>query len=229
MLMENGMRRRRSMLTRLALALAAVALTSVAVVSSASAEAVTVKKAWYPGFAAPETPERLNKVGVIKVVPMKEGGAKNVLVLEPGTSAGAGYFVPLATWVVESTTGWQVWAVERRENRLENQSELNKAKKGEVTPEALFNYYLGYLTKPGVKPHLNPLTEASAIADGARQWGMNVAVEDLHVPSATSCRSWKGCRQKQVSVTGGTDTQRCGMTPRRAGPLRSALRASLPA
>jgi hypothetical protein len=37
---------------------------------------------WMAGFAAPGTPAKYNKVGVIKVGP---AGAKNVLVLEPGT------------------------------------------------------------------------------------------------------------------------------------------------
>jgi hypothetical protein len=65
------------------------------------------------GFAAPGTPPKYNKVGVIKIGP---ASAKNVLVLEPGTSAGATYFVPLAKWIVSKTKGWQVWSVERREN-----------------------------------------------------------------------------------------------------------------
>ena len=58
---------------------------------------------------------------------------KNVLVLEPGTSAGSAYFVPLAKWIVASAPGWQVWSVERRENLLEDQSELDRFKQGKVT------------------------------------------------------------------------------------------------
>src|SRR5690348_6530952 len=60
------------------------------------------------GFAAPGTPAQYNKVGVIKV---GAASAKNVLVLEPGTSAGSAYFVPLAQWIVEKSPDWQVWAV----------------------------------------------------------------------------------------------------------------------
>jgi len=100
----------------------------------------------------------LDKIGIIKIKPMG-GGAKNVLVLEPGTSAAAAYFVPFAKSLVEATPGWQVWAVERRENFLENQEELTKYKFGELPgeqenanteqdetpPEQFFNYYLGYL------------------------------------------------------------------------------------
>ncbi len=160
-------------------ALAAL-LAVLALAPSAGANGTLIRKSWYPGFEAPNTPARLDKVGVIKVAPATRPQAKNVLVLEPGTSAGAAYFVPFAKWLVENTHGWQVWSVERRENKLERQGELNKAKKGEVTPTELFNYYLGYLTNGGKPPHLMPVTEKAAVADGAREWGMNVAVQDLH-------------------------------------------------
>ncbi len=99
----------------------------------------------------------LNKVGIIEIRPKES--APNVLVLEPGTSAAAAYFVPFAKSLVASTHHWQVWAVERRENFLENQTELTKYKFGELPaeqenpntkedetpPEQFFNYYLGYL------------------------------------------------------------------------------------
>src|SRR2546423_3445183 len=91
------------------------------------AAAGALKVTWTRGSAAPGTPSRYDKVGVIKVGPAK---AKNVLVLVPGTSAGAGYFVPLAQWLVSKLPGWQVWSEERRENLLEDQSVLNLAKHG---------------------------------------------------------------------------------------------------
>jgi pimeloyl-ACP methyl ester carboxylesterase len=159
-----------SRLIRAALAAFAVMWASLAVASSASAT-VPVTQTFMPGFAAPETPARLNQVGVIKIGSPQ---AKNVLVLEPGTSAGAGYFVPFAKSVVEHTTGWQVWSVERRQNLLEDQSVLNEAKRGEVTPLELYNYYLG----PPSTHHFIPVQDSSV--PFARQWGMNVAVEDLH-------------------------------------------------
>ncbi len=62
--------------------------------------------------------------------------AKNVLVLNPGTSASAAYFAPLARDLTSKAPGWQVWAVERRENLLEDQSVFDRAKRGEVTPKA---------------------------------------------------------------------------------------------
>jgi pimeloyl-ACP methyl ester carboxylesterase len=128
------------------------------------------------GYDAPGTPAQYNKVGIIKVGP---SGAKNVLVLEPGTSAAASYFVPLAKWIVSKTSDWQVWAVQRRENLLEDQSELNLYKDHEATSTQLFDYYLGYLTNHSITHHYQPV--ANATVEFAKQWGMNVAVQDLHV------------------------------------------------
>ena len=128
------------------------------------------------GYDAPGTPGRYNKVGVIKVGP---SGAKNVLVLEPGTSAAAAYFVPLAKWVVSKASGWQVWSVERRENLLEDQSELNLYKEHRATTTQLFDYYLGYLKDPSISHHYQPV--ANSTVEFAKQWGTNVAVQDLHV------------------------------------------------
>src|SRR5919198_2866003 len=72
------------------------------------------------GFDDPATPDNLDRVGVLKVGSER---ARNVLVLNPGTSAGAGYFVPLAEDIVRQTRGrWQVWSVERRGNQLEDHS-----------------------------------------------------------------------------------------------------------
>ena len=102
------------------------------------------------GFAAPGTPAKYDKVGVIKVGPRS---AKNVLVLAPGTSAGAAYFVPLAQWIVSKLPGWQVWSEERRENLLEDQSVLNLAKHGKASAQTVFDYYLGYITDQSVTRH----------------------------------------------------------------------------
>jgi len=157
----------------LTMALAVLAALVPTAASSAPAPALAVT--WMTGYAAPGTPAQYNKVGVIKVGP---SSARNVLVLEPGTSAGSAYFVPLAKWIVSKASGWQVWSVERRENLLEDQSELSRFKAGTATSTQLYNYYLGYLKDPSVTPHFQ-LIPNSTVAF-AKDWGMNVAVEDLH-------------------------------------------------
>jgi len=127
-----------------------------------------------PGLGTVE----LNKVGIVKIAPTGRK-ARNVLVLEPGTSAAAAYFVPFAKSLVEATTGWQVWAVERRQNFLENQKELTKYKRHKVTSQEFFDYYFGYLVGAQIRHHYEPLKPSSVAF--AKQWGMSVAVEDLKV------------------------------------------------
>jgi pimeloyl-ACP methyl ester carboxylesterase len=131
---------------------------------------------WMAGYAAPGTPAQYDRVGVIKIGART---AKNVLVLEPGTSAGSAYFVPLAKWIVSTLPGWQVWSVERRENLLEDQSELNQFKQGKATATQLYNYYLGYLKNPSITDHFQTIPNSSV--EFAKSWGMAVAVQDLHV------------------------------------------------
>ena len=127
------------------------------------------------GFKSPGTPAKYNKVGILKVGSKK---ARNVLVLNPGTSASAAYFAPLAKDVASQAKGWQVWAVERRENLLEDHSVLNRAKAGE-----------GH--RPGAvrllprlhhrHEHHRPLpVHPGADVSYAREWGMNTEIEDLH-------------------------------------------------
>ncbi|HXD66522.1 MAG TPA: hypothetical protein VNV17_18005 [Solirubrobacteraceae bacterium] len=163
--MARGIRRLRG-------AMLAMAVICLAAAAPASAK---LGVTWMKGYAAPGTPAKYNKVGVIKVGSRQ---ARNVLVLEPGTSAGAGYFVPLAQWIVSRAPGWQVWAVERRENLLEDQSELNLAKQDKVSVTQMFNYYLGYLADPSITQHIHPVPDSAV--PFARQWGLKVAVEDLH-------------------------------------------------
>jgi pimeloyl-ACP methyl ester carboxylesterase len=141
---------------------------------AAAGAAVPVSTEFMPGYVSPGTPESLDKVGVIKV---GQPSAKNVLVLEPGTSAAGAYFVPFAKWVAETVPGWQVWAVVRRESLLEDQSVLNLAKEGKATTEELFNFYIGWVSNPAIEHHLKLNHNADTFAD---QWGMKVAVEDLH-------------------------------------------------
>jgi pimeloyl-ACP methyl ester carboxylesterase len=151
------------------------ALAALALFAS-SAQAGELHIHWMRGFNAPGTPARYNKVGVLEVGPRS---AHNVLVLEPGTSAGSAYFLPLAQWLVSRVHGWQVWSVERRENLLEDQSRLNLAKSGRASATAVFDYYLGWLIPSAYSgPHMRLLSDAKV--KFAKQWGMKVAVEDLH-------------------------------------------------
>jgi pimeloyl-ACP methyl ester carboxylesterase len=151
----------------------AIVLLGLALAPTASAK-VRVSFERLKGFDAPGTPAKYDKVGALKVGPKN---ARNVLILNPGTSASAAYFVPLAKDVVTRAKGWQVWAVERRENLLEDHSMFNKAKAGTATSQQVFDYYLGHLTDPSISPAFQSIpTEDVAFA---RNWGMRVEVEDI--------------------------------------------------
>ncbi len=126
-------------------------------------------------YASPGTPARYDKVGVIKVGSPR---ARNVLVLEPGTSAAAAYFVPLAQWVTRTVPGWQVWAVQRRESLLEDQSVLDLAKRHKASTTEVFNYYLGFLADKSVTHHM-PNRYLTLSPPYAKRWGMTVAVNDV--------------------------------------------------
>jgi pimeloyl-ACP methyl ester carboxylesterase len=152
--------------------LLAFAVLACAVFAAPAAGAVRFDR--LDGFRAPGTPDRLNKVGVLKIGPPK---APNVLILNPGTSAGSAYFAPLARLIAARAKGWQVWAVERRENLLEDHSVANRVKTRKATPKRLFEYYLGYLTDSSIASHYNAVPDADV--PFARRWGMRVAVEDL--------------------------------------------------
>jgi pimeloyl-ACP methyl ester carboxylesterase len=144
---------------------------------------VPIKFKTMAGFPSPGTPSNLNVVGVLKTGDPK---AQNVLVLNPGTSASAAYFEPLAKSIVKVLPDWQVWAVERRENYLEDQSELNLLKEGKVGPTDFFNYYLGYLSNSSVTNHYQPVQDSQV--PFARDWGMNTEINDLRVVAKAAAR-----------------------------------------
>jgi pimeloyl-ACP methyl ester carboxylesterase len=156
-------------------AVVGIAAAALAFAPSASAK-VHVSFERMKGYNEPSTPSKYDKVGVIKVYGPPT--ARNVLVLNPGTSASASYFVPLGRDVVKRAPNWQVWAVERRENLLEDQSMFNKAKAGKATPQQVFDYYLGYLTDSSIKKHIKKVDDAKVAF--ARNWGMNTEMQDLH-------------------------------------------------
>jgi hypothetical protein len=159
---------------RLVLLAALAAASAVAILPPATSAAAKVRFERIKGFDARETPARYDRVGVLEVGPRR---APNILVLNPGTSASAAYFAPLAKTVVRKADGWQVWAVERRENLLEDHSVLNRAKRGRANGQELFDYYLGFLADSSISPHFELIPDADV--GFAREWGMRVEIEDL--------------------------------------------------
>ncbi len=147
--------RRRLLITGLAVTAAVAATTGPA---GARERVVTLR-----GYDAPG-PARYDTVRVLQMGPRT---ARHVLLLEPGTSAGAPYFQVVARDIVARLPGWQVWAIDRRENLLEDHSVLDRAKRGKATPREVFDYYLGWITDSSVTNHFQPIPDASvAFAKG---------------------------------------------------------------
>jgi pimeloyl-ACP methyl ester carboxylesterase len=142
----------------------------------ASAPAASARTAFerIGGYKSPGTPAKYNRVGILKFGSAK---ARNVLVLNPGTSASAAYFAPLARSIVARARGWQVWAVERRENLLEDQSLADRAKAGRARPQQLIDYYVGWIQDSSISPHFQLIPDDTVAF--AKQWGMNTEIQDL--------------------------------------------------
>ena len=144
-------------------------LLALAVAPAAHAERVfTVRGADGPG------PARYDRVRVIEQGPRR---AHHVLVLVPGTSAGAAYFRPVAADLLKRLPDWKVWSVDRRENLLEDHSVLDAVLARRRPLADLFPYYLEWITNASVSPHFAPVADAAV--PFARRWGMKVAIGDL--------------------------------------------------
>jgi pimeloyl-ACP methyl ester carboxylesterase len=149
-----------------------VAAAAAAVLALAAAPALA-KLTTIEGATAPG-PASFNKVFVSKFGPKK---AKRVLVLIPGTSGGAGDFTLLAKDLVDRVPHLQVWAIDRREQALEDTAKFNQVLDGQATLSEAFDYYLGWITNPAIQPHFQPLDESTV--PFAREWGLKVELNDV--------------------------------------------------
>jgi pimeloyl-ACP methyl ester carboxylesterase len=143
------------------------------------------------GASAPATaavPERVTTVATppapgpaqYNQVTVHEFGARSadhVLVLMPGTDGGAGDFTLDAQWLAKHVPDLQVWAVDRRENVLEDTAMFEQGLAGTKSPQEVFDYYLGWLDGATPPSHYQFLD--SKQFEFAKQWGMEVALDDV--------------------------------------------------
>ena len=150
------------------------AVVAAALLAPAAAHAAAPPTVAIPVGSAPQTPKRFNKVFVTRYGP---ASAKKVLVLVPGTIGGAGDFALLGPELARRVPGLQVWALDRREQALEDGSRMQQALDGTITVQQAFDYYLGWIGNPAITEHYQPL----AGKDHAfmKNWGMKVNMEDL--------------------------------------------------
>ena len=154
---------------RYGIALASTGLMALALAAPASARETrtTVATPAGPG------PAQFNQVWVDKYGPAK---GKRVLVLMPGTIAGSGNFTLTARYLVKHVPGLQVWAIDRRSQALEDTAMFAATLRGERSLQEMFDYYLGYLS--GATPPSNHQRVSGFDHPYARDWGMQVALED---------------------------------------------------
>jgi pimeloyl-ACP methyl ester carboxylesterase len=158
--------------TARALCVASALLAAAAATAAPAGAKVSFQR--IAGVKSPGTPAKYDKVGILKI---GSPSARNVLVLNPGTSASAAYFAPLAKSIVAKAPRWQVWAVERRENLLEDQSVFDRVKAGQADAKQVFDYYLGWLKDSSVTNHIRLIGDSEV--GYARKWGMNTEIQDL--------------------------------------------------
>ena len=155
-----------------AVAVAGAAAAACALLApSAGAAKVTKRFSAYKVGSLPGTPAKYNKVFVTKYGPSRHN---KVLVLIPGTNGGAGNFSLIGPELARRVPGLQVWAMDRREQALEDTSMMRKAAAGKATAQQLVDFYLPG-TKQQYKPH-QPKDFAFM-----KNWGMQMQVEDARV------------------------------------------------
>lgn len=102
--------------------------------------------------------------------------AKTALVLIPGTGGGRGNFALLGGELPKRVPGLQVWAMDRRSERLEDTSVFRDTLAGRATLQQMLDYYVGWLAGANVSPRYQP-PDASKLGYAA-DWGLRVLMED---------------------------------------------------
>ena len=119
-------------------------------------------------------PSKYDASYVTKIGP---SSAKTVLVLVPGYSGGAGDFTFVGRDLVERVPGLQVWAYDRRSQSLEDTSAFERGMRGELTPQQVRDYYLGWISDSSIQPHFSPPDPKSL--SFAKDWGLPTHMGDL--------------------------------------------------
>jgi hypothetical protein len=139
-------------------------LASLAAIGAGASPAMAAESTvWVKGYDEPSTPSRYDRVRVMRFGP---AGARRVLVLVPGSNAGAGNFTLVARELVRRVPRLAVWAVDRRPNRLEDTSRF----RGSTSADEALEYYGGLRFRQVDGARQTPY---------ARRWGLKVSLEDL--------------------------------------------------
>lgn len=148
----------------------------------------------FPAFDVPATPAPLDRIAVVwhwfgGMDPPQDPRA--ILILVPGFLGGAEDFRYVGERLVTRLPWLQVWAVDRRNNLLENRCGMELAQRASSAPLAA-SYYLMGRDLPGCPRHADPdpgawgaaptefeVSQQEAASLGMARWGIATAVEDL--------------------------------------------------
>jgi len=148
-----------------------------------------------PGFSLAETPDELDRVAFVRHwfgPPKPASSPRAVLILVPGFFGGAEDFRYAGERLVRRLPWLQVWAVDRRNNLLENRCGMETAQILR-NPLAALAYYFGLQELPGCPLHGDPdestwnglsefgLSQAEAQAVGMAEWGIATQLQDLRL------------------------------------------------
>lgn len=125
------------------------------------------------GFPAPHTPERYNQTFYLRYY-LENEPTDTILILMPGIFGGATTFNILASQLVATTPGLEVWAIDRRANALEDRSASLVSLRHDH-PLAAYAYYV---RDAGTAEGFTPIPPEDVRFLGF--WGLEVHLWDLH-------------------------------------------------
>lgn len=117
--------------------------------------------------------------------------APNVLILMPGTFGGAGDFTLVGRELARRDRTLQVWALDRREQALEDTSMFRRALAGKVSLEDAYDYYLGWMDGGAQGDRYHWLPTRTPAFEFAREWGMKTALNDARAVVLRARKSGK--------------------------------------
>jgi pimeloyl-ACP methyl ester carboxylesterase len=106
-----------------------------------------------------------------------------ILILVPGFFGGAEDFKYVGERLVTRLPSLQVWAVDRRNNLLENRCGMEVAQALQ-NPSVALGYYLGPVDLPGCPTHADAefaVSQEEAASLGMERWGLETSLHDLRL------------------------------------------------
>ena len=157
------------------------------------------------GFNVPSTPPELDKIAFVRYWQDQARPGpwpRAILILVPGYFGGAEDFRYVGERLVTRVPSLQVWAVDRRNNLLENRCGMETAQTS-GTPLPALGYYLGGVPLPGCPSHddLDPaawngssaefeISQDEAEALGMIDWDLETSLHDLRLLIAHARRQY---------------------------------------